>query len=95
MRDCFELVELALYMVGIALILPVLQRFDRESPVGFILLLALVSPIPFYLARLRYSFPQRLDQAFETYAYVTFFAGLAVLLVVLIASAFGWTTSVS
>ncbi|MBB3205535.1 hypothetical protein FHS27_001335 [Rhodopirellula rubra] len=94
MRDCFELVELSLYIVGIALILPVLQIFDGRGSVGAVLFLCLVFPIPFFLARLRVTFPERIDVAFEQLAYWTFFVGLFVMAILCVTAAYRWIASV-
>jgi hypothetical protein len=93
MRDPFELVDLAAYMIGIALILPTVQLLGRGSLWSTTLLVLLILPVPIYIARLRLILPERIDTAFERYAYLTLFEGILVFLVVLASAGIRWMQS--
>jgi hypothetical protein len=79
MEDNFALVDIAAYSLGVALILPAIVAFERNSPEQLVLLFILLAPLPFHVVRLRgYSFPDSFDAVIEKQAYVTLFVGLLV-----------------
>lgn len=90
MRDCFELVDISAYMFGCGLLLPVVNLIGRDSPMSIVLLLALVIPIPLYVARFRFQLPNSIDSWLERYAYVLLFVGLGFLVMTLLAGIYRW-----
>jgi hypothetical protein len=90
MRDCFELVDISAYMFGCGLLLPVVNLIGRDSPMATVFLLALVIPIPLYVARFRFHFPNSIDSWLERYAYVLLFVGLGFLVMTLLAGIYRW-----
>lgn len=84
MRDAFELLDLCVYLIGVALILPVIPWLGRDRAASMFLLIGLFLPFPIYLVRCRgrITFPDWVEAALERLAVLTFCAGLLVFLAV-------------
>ncbi len=92
MRDAFELTDLCVYLIAIALMLPVIQLFDRNSIGQFSLIFILGAPLPILLARLRFTLPAKLEQLLSKLPYIALLVGLLVFATIVVISILRWAT---
>lgn len=78
MRDPFELVEFAAYLIGVGLVIPAVAHLRDYSETGAAAcLLFVIFPLPAHLWRLRSEVPERVEKLLLLHIATTY--GLAVL----------------